>query len=91
MAGLRRDAGGPRRAEAPARAVPVADGPSGVGQDYARAARGEIRNFTGVDNPYEPPARPDLRLDTEALSAEECVELVTERLVAGRAKHEKTG
>ncbi|MDE2975551.1 MAG: adenylyl-sulfate kinase [Gemmatimonadota bacterium] len=47
---------------------------------YAKAARGEIRNFTGVDSPYELPARPDLRLDTEALSAEECVDLVMERL-----------
>ena len=43
---------------------------------YARAMRGEIRNFTGVDSPYERPERPDLRLDTEKLSAEECVELI---------------
>ena len=43
---------------------------------YARAMLGEIRNFTGVDSPYERPERPDLRLDTEKLSPEECVELV---------------
>ena len=43
---------------------------------YAKAMRGEIRNFTGVDSPYERPERPDLRLDTEKLSPEECVELV---------------
>ena len=43
---------------------------------YARAMKGEIRNFTGVDSPYERPERPDLRLDTEELSAEECVELI---------------
>ena len=42
--------------------------------------RGEIRNFTGVDSPYEAPERPDLRLDTEALSPEECVEGVMKRL-----------
>ena len=48
---------------------------------YAKAKRGEIRNFTGVDSPYERPERPDLRLDTEKLSPEECVELVIERLV----------
>ena len=48
---------------------------------YAKAERGEIRNFTGVDSPYERPERPDLRLDTEKLSPEECVELVIERLV----------
>jgi len=47
---------------------------------YAKAMRGEIRNFTGVDSPYERPARPDLRLDTEELSPEECAELVVRRL-----------
>ena len=31
---------------------------------YARARRGEIRNFTGVDDPYEPPLDPELELDT---------------------------
>ena len=48
---------------------------------YAKAMGGEIRNFTGVDSQYEAPERPDLRLDTEALSHEECVELVTKRLI----------
>jgi bifunctional enzyme CysN/CysC len=38
---------------------------------YARARRGELRNFTGIDAPYERPEAPDLRLDTAALSAEE--------------------
>ena len=47
---------------------------------YAKALRGEIRNFTGVDSPYERPEDPDLRLDTEELSPEECVDLLTERL-----------
>ena len=47
---------------------------------YAKAMRGEIRNFTGVDSPYERPERPDLRLDTEELSPEECVELVVRGL-----------
>ncbi len=47
---------------------------------YAKAKRGEIRNFTGLDSPYEPPERPDLRLDTEKLAPEECFELVMRRL-----------
>ena len=47
---------------------------------YAKALRGEIRNFTGVDSPYERPEDPDLRLDTEELSPEACVDLLTERL-----------
>ena len=47
---------------------------------YAKAMRGEIRNFTGFDSPYEKPERPDLRLDTEKLSPDECVELVVRSL-----------
>jgi sulfate adenylyltransferase len=38
---------------------------------YARARRGELAGFTGVDDPYEPPARPELVLDTVAASAED--------------------
>lgn len=37
---------------------------------YAKARRGEITGFTGVDDPYEPPANPQLRLDTVENSAE---------------------
>ena len=47
---------------------------------YARATRGEIRNFTGIDSPYERPERPDVHLDTQKLSPEECVQLVMRRL-----------
>ena len=47
---------------------------------YAKARRGEIRNFTGRDSPYERPEQPDLRLDTGKLSPEECVELVVRSL-----------
>lgn len=46
---------------------------------YARARRGEIRNFTGIDDPYEAPEHPELTLDTRALSVDECVALVLER------------
>ena len=41
---------------------------------YARAMRGEIADFTGVSAPYEPPEAPDLTLDTEAMTADECAE-----------------
>lgn len=40
---------------------------------YARARSGEISHFTGVDDPYEPPARPELRLDTSLQSESECL------------------
>ncbi|HET7706290.1 MAG TPA: bifunctional sulfate adenylyltransferase/adenylylsulfate kinase [Thermoanaerobaculia bacterium] len=43
---------------------------------YAAARRGEIRNFTGIDDPYEPPARPDVRLDTVGASAAENAEVL---------------
>jgi glycosyltransferase involved in cell wall biosynthesis len=38
---------------------------------YARARRGEIRGFTGLDDPCEPPEHPELVLDTVAATAEE--------------------
>jgi adenylylsulfate kinase len=41
---------------------------------YARALRGEIRNFTGIDDPYEPPLRPDLHLRTDLESLDESCE-----------------
>ena len=40
---------------------------------YARARRGEIQNFTGIDDPYEVPERPELSLDTRKLSVEQSV------------------
>jgi adenylylsulfate kinase len=47
---------------------------------YARARRGEIHNFTGIDDPYEAPERPELMLDTRTLTVEQCVSKVLERL-----------
>jgi adenylylsulfate kinase len=41
---------------------------------YARALRGEIRNFTGVDDPYEPPLAPNLHLRTDQESMDESCE-----------------
>jgi bifunctional enzyme CysN/CysC len=43
---------------------------------YAKARRGELKNFTGIDSPYEPPEEPELRLDTTALDAEVAAERV---------------
>jgi adenylylsulfate kinase len=40
---------------------------------YRKARAGELRAFTGIDSPYEPPDAPDLRLDTGLLSVPECV------------------
>lgn len=41
---------------------------------YARARRGEIKGFTGVDDPYEPPVNPELTIDTLTQTAYECAE-----------------
>jgi adenylylsulfate kinase len=47
---------------------------------YARARRGEVRNFTGIHDPYEPPERPELVIDTRHVSVEAAVERVLARL-----------
>ena len=43
---------------------------------YAKARRGEITGFTGIDGSYEAPVAPDLRLDTSALALEACVDRI---------------
>ena len=40
---------------------------------YARQAAGDLKGLTGVDDPYEPPIDPDLRIDTQGQSVEESV------------------
>lgn len=47
---------------------------------YARARRGELVNFTGIDSKYEPPESPEIRLDTVVYSADECVERILSAL-----------
>ncbi len=41
---------------------------------YRKARAGELRNFTGIDSPYEPPLAPDLRINTSDMSVEQAVE-----------------
>lgn len=48
---------------------------------YAKARRGELKNFTGIDSAYERPEHPELILDTCKFSAEECVEQIANLLV----------
>ena len=47
---------------------------------YAKARRGEIVAFTGVSDPYEPPARPDLVIRTDRVTLAESLRLVVTRL-----------
>jgi adenylylsulfate kinase len=50
---------------------------------YAKAARGEISHMTGIDDPYEVPADPDLRLDTSTHDLQGSVAALLD-LLAGR-------
>lgn len=47
---------------------------------YKKARAGIIKNYTGVSAPYEEPENPDLILDTEKKSLEECVDMVIDLL-----------
>ena len=48
---------------------------------YAKARAGELKNFTGIDSPYEAPEAPEIRIDTTAMSAEEAADLIVEELI----------
>ncbi|WP_299307677.1 sulfate adenylyltransferase subunit CysN [uncultured Croceicoccus sp.] len=48
---------------------------------YAKARAGTLKNFTGIDSPYEAPENPEIRIDTTALSPEEAADLIVERLL----------
>ncbi len=43
---------------------------------YKKARAGELKNFTGIDSPYEAPEQPEIRIDTTLLSAEEAAERI---------------
>jgi bifunctional enzyme CysN/CysC len=47
---------------------------------YEKARRGELKNFTGIDSPYEPPDRPEVHLDTAILTPDEAAEHVIDAL-----------
>lgn len=49
---------------------------------YEKALKGEIKSFTGIDSPYEVPKNPDLLLDTELWSEEECAEALFSTVLA---------
>jgi bifunctional enzyme CysN/CysC len=47
---------------------------------YAKARRGEIKNFTGIDSPYEKPENPEIRIETTQLTPEQAAEQVIAEL-----------
>ena len=45
---------------------------------YKKARSGEIKEFTGIDSPYEPPTNPDLTVDTQVNDVETCVKQIVD-------------
>ena len=48
---------------------------------YKKARSGELKNFTGIDSPYEPPQDPEMRIDTTVMTAEEAADAIVARLI----------
>jgi bifunctional enzyme CysN/CysC len=48
---------------------------------YAKARSGQLKNFTGVDSPYEAPDAPELRIDTTKMTAEQAAQAIVDRLI----------
>jgi bifunctional enzyme CysN/CysC len=51
---------------------------------YAKARAGELKNFTGIDSPYEPPENAEIHVDTTAMSADDAADLIAEKLLGRR-------
>ncbi|MGN6358383.1 MAG: sulfate adenylyltransferase subunit CysN [Novosphingobium sp.] len=48
---------------------------------YKKARSGELKNFTGIDSPYEAPAAPEIRIDTTKVTPEEAAQAIVDRLL----------
>jgi len=48
---------------------------------YKKARSGELKNFTGIDSPYEAPANPEVRIDTTKLTPEQAATLIVDTLL----------
>ena len=51
---------------------------------YKKARAGELKNFTGIDSPYQPPLQPELRVDTTSESPEQAAERIVDFVLGGR-------
>lgn len=52
---------------------------------YKKALSGEIKNFTGISAPYEEPENPDIILDTQSTTLNECVEQLVNKILESTA------
>ena len=48
---------------------------------YKKARNGEIKNFTGIDAPFEPPLNADIEIKTAELSVEQSIQKVMEKIL----------
>jgi bifunctional enzyme CysN/CysC len=48
---------------------------------YRKARSGQLKNFTGIDSPYEPPEAAEIHIDTTRLSPEQAADIIVERLL----------
>ena len=50
---------------------------------YAKARSGQLKNFTGIDSPYETPEIPEIHIDTTKMSIDEVAEQIVKQLLLG--------
>jgi len=51
---------------------------------YQKAINGELSEFTGVTSPYEPPDAPELEVQSDKYSVDECVEMIIARMIENK-------
>jgi adenylylsulfate kinase len=49
---------------------------------YKKARNGEIKNFTGIDSEYMKPENPELKIETDKFTIEECIQKITDYLIS---------
>ena len=52
---------------------------------YKKARAGELKHFTGIDSPYEPPEHPEIRVNTETTSADQAAEEIVAHVLGTSA------
>ena len=48
---------------------------------YVKARSGQLKNFTGIDSPYEAPETPEIHIDTTTMSIDDAAELIVKKLL----------
>ena len=47
---------------------------------YAKARSGQLKNFTGIDSPYDPPANPEIHIDTMQMNIDQAADEIIKRI-----------